>query len=100
MIVEVVVEEGELEVEGIRDAFHTMDEETRKESGCLTYVSSVDINDATIIRIDEIWESMDVLEPHFRTPHIAAFQKALAGIRTKSMHAKVYEIGKELPFPN
>ena len=81
-------------------SFRIMDEETRKEPGCLKYVSSVDINDSTIIRIDELWESMDALEPHFRTPHIAAFQKTLGGIRTQSMHAKVYEISKEIPFPN
>ena len=49
--VEVVFEEGAIEVEGVRDAFRIMDEETRKESGCSKYVSSVHINDSTIVRI-------------------------------------------------
>ena len=97
--VEVTLEEGET-IDSVRDAFRTMDEETRKEPGCLKYVSSVDVNDPTIIRIDEMWESMDTLVPHFQTPHMAAFQEALSGLKTKSMDAKVYEIAQELPFPN
>ena len=98
--VEVVFEEGALEGEGIREAFRVMDAESQKEPGCLKYTSSVDINDPTIVRIDEMWESMEALEPHFQTPHMAAFQNALSGLGTKSMEAKVYEISKELPFPN
>ena len=98
--VEVVFGEGAIDVEGVRDAFRVMDEESRKESGCLKYVSSVDINDPTIVRIYELWESMEALESHFKTPHMAAFQSALSGIETKSMSAKVFEIKRELPFPN
>ncbi len=97
--VEVVLEEED-SVDEVRGAFRIMDEKTRKESGCLKYVSSVDINDPMIIRIYEIWESMEALGPHFKTPHMAAFQEALGGLRTKSMEAKVYEISKELEFPN
>jgi quinol monooxygenase YgiN len=98
--VDVVFGEDPTEVEGIRDAFRVMEEETRKETGCLKYVSSVDIHDSTIVRIYELWESMEALEPHFKTLHMADFQKALGGVQTKSMEAKVYEVSKELPFPN
>ena len=98
--VEVIFGEGAIDVEGVRDAFRIMDEESRKESGCLVYVSSVDINDSTIVRIYELWESMEALRSHFKTPHMAAFQRALSGIETKSMSAKVFEIKRELPFPN
>ena len=87
-------------IDGVRDAFRAMDEETKNEPSCLKYVSSVDVNDSAIVRIYELWESMEALEPHFRTHHMATFQKALAGLPTKSMDAKVYEISKELPFPN
>ena len=47
--VEVLLEEGE-SVDDVRGAFRIMDEETLKESGCLKYVSSIDINDPTIVR--------------------------------------------------
>ena len=98
--VEVIFGEGAIDVEGVRDAFRIMDEESRKEPGCLVYVSSVDINDSTIVRIYELWESMEALQSHFKTPHMAAFQTALSGIEAKSMSAKVFEIKRELPFPN
>lgn len=98
--VEVIFEEGVLEVEGIREAFRIMDEASQKEPGCLKYTSSVDINDSTIVRIDEMWESMDALKAHFKVPHMAAFQTALSKVQTKSYTAKVYEVSKELPFPN
>ena len=98
--VEVVFEEGALDVESVREAFRVMDEESQKELGCLKYTSSVDINDSTIVRIDEMWESMDALEAHFKEPHMAEFQKALSRLKSKSMDARVYAVEKELPFPN
>ncbi len=86
--------------DGVRQAFRVMDEETAKEPGCLKYVSSVDVKDARIVRIYEMWESMEALVPHFTTPHMAAFQQALSGLATTSMDAKVFEVARELPFPN
>ena len=64
--VEVILEDGQLDVDGVRDAFQKMDEETRKEDGCMRYVSSVDVNDNSIVRIEEVWESMESLVPHFK----------------------------------
>ena len=97
---EIVLEEGTIEGVGVRDAIRIVEEESRKESGCLTYAFSVDITDSTIIRVYELWESMEALESHFKAPHIAVFQKALGGIQPKSMDAKVYEIKEELVFPS
>ena len=98
--VEVIFGEGAIDVEGVRDAFRIMDAESRKEPGCLVYVSSIDINDFTIVRIYELWESMEALQSHFKTPHLAVFQTVLSGIEAKSMNAKVFEIKRELAFPN
>ena len=97
---EIVLDEGAIEGVGVRDAIRIMEEESRKESGCSTYAFSVDINDSTTMRIYELWESMEALEAHFKAPHMAVFQEALGGIQPKSMDSKVYEINKELPFPN
>ncbi len=100
IIVTVEVTFAEDVIEGLRGAFLGMDEATAKEAGCLKYVSSVDVHDARIVRIYEEWESMEKLEPHFKTPHMAEFQNAFAGVETVSMQAKVYEVSRELPFPN
>ncbi len=94
---EVVVEEGALN--GVQEALGTMEEETRKEAGCLTYAFSVDVNDPTMVRIFERWESMDALAAHFKTPHMAAFGAALSVIQPKSMDITVYEVEKEVPLP-
>lgn len=82
------------------DAIRAMDEATAKEDGCITYKSSFDANNPRVLRIYEMWESMDALIPHFKTPHMATFQTALAGLEPKNMEAKVYEVARELPFPN
>ena len=94
---EVVVAEGA--IEGVRDALHTMEEETRKEPGCLTYAFSIDVNDPNMLRIFERWESEDALKAHFKAPHMAAFGAAVAKIQPKSMEVKVYEIDKEVGLP-
>ena len=95
---EVGVEEGA--VETVRDALLAMETETRKEPGCLTYAFSVDINDPRTLRIIERWESMEALEAHFKTPHMAAFRSAIAKIKPTSMNLKVYEVAREVALPS
>ena len=76
---EVVVEEGA--IDQVRDALRTMEGETRKEPGCLTYAFSVDVNDPTMVRIFETWESLDALREHFTMPHMASFNAAIGKIQ-------------------
>ena len=94
---EVVVEEGS--VERVRDALRIMEEETRKEPGCRTYAFSVDVNDPTMLRIFERWDSMDALEQHFETPHMAAFGAEIGRIQPHSMDVKLYEVAGERALP-
>ena len=76
-----------------------MEEETRKEPGCLTYAFSVDINAPTMVRIFERWESMDALEAHFKTAHMATFGEAIGKIQPTSLDVKVYEVAREVALP-
>jgi quinol monooxygenase YgiN len=46
---------------------------TRAEAGCITYVFSQDIEDPTVFRFFEEWETDDALKSHFTQPHMAAF---------------------------
>lgn len=94
---EVVVEKGV--IEQVRDALQTMENETRKEPGCQVYAFSVDVNDATMVRIFERWDDMAALEAHFATPHMAAFGAALGQIQPKRMDVKVYDVAGEVPLP-
>jgi quinol monooxygenase YgiN len=100
IIVTVEVEFEDNQIHEKRSAIQAMDEATAKEPGCLAYKSSFDATNPNILRIYEMWESMDALKPHFATPHMAEFQAALSSLKAKGMDAKVYEVSKELPFPN
>ncbi len=94
---EVVVEEGA--IDSARDALRTMEQETRKEDGYITYAFSLDISEPTTMRIFERWESQEALSAHMKTPHMAEFGATVGKIKPKSMSIKVYEIEKELSLP-
>jgi quinol monooxygenase YgiN len=83
----------------LREVLRTMEAETRKEPGCLTYAFSVDVSDPTTLRIFERWESTAALAAHFQTPHMAAFGRAIGNVQPKSMDIKVYQVERELPLP-
>ena len=53
---------------------------TRAEPGCLDYAMTADPDDERRIRVFERWASARDLEEHLRTPHIAAFRAASAGL--------------------
>ena len=80
---EIVLEEGAIEEAGVREAIHIMEAESRKEPGCLTYAFSIDITDATIMRIYECWESVEALKAHFYTPHMGYFSSSIRWHSTK-----------------
>ncbi|MES0882719.1 putative quinol monooxygenase [Roseibium sp. SCP14] len=100
IIVTVEVEFEDDQIHEKRSAIQAMDEATAREPGCLAYKSSFDATNPNILRIYEMWESMDALMPHFATPHMADFQAALSSLKAKGMDARVYEVSQELPFPN
>ncbi len=85
-------------VDTVRDALRTMEVETRKEAGCLTYAFSVDVNDPTMLRIFERWESNEALAAHFKTAHMAAFGAGLGDAHPKSVSVTAYE-AEEVPLP-
>jgi quinol monooxygenase YgiN len=70
--------------------------ETLKEKGCHAYTFSADLADPSRIHLFERWESEEALLAHFATPHMAAFQKALAAIRPKADILK-YQIASSGP---
>jgi quinol monooxygenase YgiN len=72
---------------------------TTKEPGNISYIFNVELTNSGNLQIIEQWQSMDALQEHLATPHMADFKKAMAGFPPKSMNVKVYEIEQELPFP-
>jgi quinol monooxygenase YgiN len=71
---------------------------TRREAGCISYVFSADLAEPGRFRIFEEWQSQGALDAHFATPHMAAFQSALAGLGVRSMRIQKYEIASVGPL--
>lgn len=71
---------GEGALEAGRAALEKMIAASRLEDGCIDYAYSIDISEPTVMRITEKWVDDAALAFHFQTPHMAAFQQALAGL--------------------
>ena len=78
------------DVERLRGAAVTMIEATRKEDGCFEYAFSQDLADPELFRIVERWRDEAALGAHFATPHMAAFQQAMAQATNKGASVKLY----------
>jgi quinol monooxygenase YgiN len=73
-------------------------EATRREKGCLAYTFSADLHDEGLIHIFEEWESQDALDAHFKSPHMANFQKAIPNLGVKEMKIRRYEVSSAGPL--
>lgn len=71
---------------------------TLEKGPCITYSFAEDFNEPGLVRIFEVWESDEALAEHFKTPHMADFQKGMAGIRVKGMVANRYAISSYGPL--
>ena len=69
----------------MRDALVEMEAETHKEPGCITYAFSVDATNPAMVRISERWNSMEDIEKHMQTPHMAKFMESVVAIEPKSL---------------
>ena len=85
-------------IAAIKDAIATMEQASRAEQGCHDYTFSVELNDPNRLRITECWEDEEALKAHFATPHMAAFNAAMAQAAPRSMDLKCYQ-ATEVPFP-
>ena len=89
------VPEGTLE--HIRPAVRAMVEASRAEDGCIDYALSVDTLDPTLIRIVERWRDRAALAAHFQTPHMAEWNRVLAGLQLIDRELFMME-GPQLAF--
>ena len=85
-------------IAAIKDAIAAMEPASRAESGCHDYTFAVELNDPNKLRITECWENEAALKAHFATPHMAAFNEAMAKAGPRGMDLKCYE-ATEVPFP-
>ena len=78
------------EIDRLRGAAVEMMRATKTESGCLDYAYAVDLAEPELLRIIERWTDDAALTAHFATPHMAAFNQALAGAKIVAASVKAY----------
>jgi quinol monooxygenase YgiN len=72
--------------------------DTRREEGCISYTFSADVEDEGVFHVFEEWESAAALAAHFQAPHMARFQKAVAGLGVTEMKLQRYEVASVGPL--
>ncbi|MEM9253920.1 MAG: putative quinol monooxygenase [Pseudomonadota bacterium] len=98
IVVNGVVKSSVAEIDAMREAIAQMEAASRAEEGCIDYTFSAEINDPGIIRITEKWQTLEALQVHFATPHMADFQAAMAEHPPASMDVSFYEVSEIQPF--
>ena len=97
IVVNAIIKSDPDNIDAMRQAIATMETASRAEEGCHDYTFSVELNDASVLRITEKWESMDALGAHFAMPHMADFRAAMAANPPQSVEAKFYEVTEVSP---
>ena len=64
---------------------------TRAENGCELYVFARDVLDPDLLHISERWRDNAAIAAHFASPHMAAFNNALATARIEELSVKAYD---------
>ena len=87
-----LIESTREDIASLRDAVLRLEALTREEPGCIDYSFSVELGDASRLRISERWESLDALRAHFNQPHLADFQRAIAERRPANTDIRFYSV--------
>lgn len=98
LVVIVSVETTRENIERLREAVKAMQAASRAEAGCRDYTFCVELDAPNKLRINECWEDQAALEAHFATPHMAAFNEAMAQASPRNVAITCYE-ATEIPFP-
>lgn len=81
-----------------REALDAMITASRQEEGCIDYAYAVDVLDSSLLRITEKWVDEAALITHFQTPHMAAFQQALADLDIAILDVKKFQADDGAPL--
>ena len=91
IVVNGTIRSTEDDIRALREAVAKMEALSRAEQGCDDYTFSIELNEPTVVRITERWNSLEALQAHFKAPHMAEFQAAMALHPPLEMDVKFYE---------
>ena len=91
IVVNGTIRSTEDDIRALGEAVAKMESLSRAEQGCDDYTFSIELNEPTVVRITERWTSLEALQAHFGTPHMAEFQAAMALHPPLEMDVKFYQ---------
>ena len=80
--------------------FQTMQDNSRREDGCLRYGFFQAVEDPLSFVAVEEWADRKALDDHFAQPHLHAFAKRLGELVSERPEVAIHEVGESLPFPH
>ena len=76
-----------------------MQDNSRKEDGCLRYGFFAAIEDPLSFVAVEEWADREALDRHFAQPHLQEFTRGLAEAVSERPEVAIHEIAGTKPFP-
>lgn len=85
------------DIPAFMEAARPLIDQTRAEEGCELYAMATDIKDPGVVWISEQWVSLETLNAHLASPHIAAFMEKISALTMLDMDARQYEVSSVGP---
>ena len=77
----------------------TMQDNSRREEGCLRYGFFAAVEDPlTFVAVEE-WADRAALDAHFAQPHLQQFAKSLLELISERPEVAIHEVANTQPFP-
>jgi len=85
------------EIRILTPALLEMEAASRAEEGCLGYSFSVELSNPSIVHVTEKWANEEALQAHFRSVHMAEFQRQVARHPPAGAEVKFYRVEEITP---
>ena len=79
--------------------FETMQDNSRREEGCLRYGFFAAVEDPLSFVAVEEWADREALDRHFAEPHLHEFARRLLELVSEPPEVAIHEIAETKPFP-
>lgn len=76
-----------------------MQDDSRREPGCLRYGFFAAVEDPLSFIAVEEWADREALDRHFAEPHLHEFARRLLEIVSTEPEIAIHEVGETKPFP-
>lgn len=80
-------------------AFQEMQDNSRREEGCLRYGFFAAVEDPLSFIAVEEWADREALDIHFAQPHLHAFAGRLGELVSSPPEVAIHEVADTQPFP-